>query len=221
MDSTADKVCAHFDRTARDFDAIYTGQKSSFARWMDRRFRWDMHRRYERTLDIARDLRAAGADTALDVGCGSGRFCVALGAQQYRRILGIDFAPAMIEIAHTIAEQHQVTDRCEFRVSALEELEPKEQFDLVLSIGFFDYVAEPKEALARIRLLCRRSFVATWPRSRSWRSRVRKVRLGLKHCPVYFFDEEEIRALHERAGFVIDGVESFGELYFTVATPRS
>src|SRR2546430_16690601 len=90
-------VGAHFDRTAPAFDAIYTGEGvSPLRRLVHRVFFHDIHWRLALTLAECDVL--AGA-SVLDIGCGSGGYLEELGRRGAARLVGLDFAPAMIELA--------------------------------------------------------------------------------------------------------------------------
>ena len=72
----------------------------------------------------------------------------------------------------------------------------------------------------RIREVTRERHVSTWPVFWTWRMPVRKVRLSVLGCPVYFFTPREIEQHHDRAGFVLRKLERVGEIYCTLAEPR-
>ena len=61
-----------------------------------------------------------------------------------------------------------------------------EQFDLVIAIGFWDYVADPLPRLKMIRNLTKTTFLSAWPRAATMRAAIRSVRLKVAGCPVLF-----------------------------------
>ena len=69
------------------------------------------------------------------------------------------------------------------------------EFDVTLAIGLFDYVADCVPFLKKMQRLSRRKVVATFPRKWTWRAPVRKVRLALRGCPVYFFTRPQVERL--------------------------
>jgi len=160
--SVGDKVRTHFDETAGEFDSIYTGEKGAVGRWLDRVLRWDMYERFRRTVA---ECGEPGLEV-LDIGCGSGRFSVAVAKAGAARVVGLDFADGMLAI-----------------------------------IGLFDYVAEPLPFLRKMCQVTRRKVVATFPLKWTWRAPVRKVRLALRGCPVYFFTKPQVERLMADAGF--------------------
>jgi ubiquinone/menaquinone biosynthesis C-methylase UbiE len=211
------EVRAYFDRVARDFDAIYSGKKGPFARWLDRVFRKDMYDRMRLTLE---ECAAPELESVLDIGTGSGRFCLPL-APGKERVVGLDFSPAMIALARQYAQEQGVQDQCRFEVGDFLQMSFDEPFDAVMAIGLFDYIRDPPVFLKKMRACVRKKVVATWPILWTWRAPVRWLRLKLQGCPVYFFTLSQIRKFYEGAGFVIARLERVGKIYFVVATPRA
>src|SRR5262245_13625602 len=139
--SVETRVRDHFHADAGRFDAIYedTG-KGRFSRWVDRVWRGVVRRRLDLSLEI---LAPLAGKTVLAVGCGSGRFGVAFAVKGASRVVGIDFAPAMIELANELAARNGVAERCEFVTGAFPEVVPPGPYDASTALGFFDYVADP------------------------------------------------------------------------------
>lgn len=210
------KVREYFEREAASFDSIYSGEKNAVLRWLDRVFRKDMYERYRLTYEecSANDIRSV-----LDIGTGSGRFCLPL-AREKNRVVGIDFSEPMIELAREHARRIGVDDKCEFQVGDFLEMEFGETFDAIMAIGLFDYIKMPSVFLDKMSRLARRKIVATYPTRWTWRAPVRWVRLRLQGCPVYFFSDEQVRRLYRDAGLEIERLERVGKIYFVVARPR-
>jgi 2-polyprenyl-3-methyl-5-hydroxy-6-metoxy-1,4-benzoquinol methylase len=59
------------------------------------------------------------------------------------RVLGVDFAPGMIEIAKQRAERTGVADRCTFTLGDFLTAGGDEKFDYAIVMGFMDYIADP------------------------------------------------------------------------------
>jgi SAM-dependent methyltransferase len=197
-DSDAARVRGYFTRSAVPFDALYgEDEMSPPMRWVNRTFRRDIYERYLRTVDHARRY---GLTSALDVGCGSGRYVAGLAEAGVRRVVGVDFSPSMIELARRNAETVRGA-ATEFVCADFSEWEAEERFDLVIAMGFFDYVADPVPALARMRSFARHSVVASFPSVSLYRTPLRKVRYALKRCPVYFYTRGRVDSLAAAAGF--------------------
>jgi len=210
--NVGDKVREHFHETASEFDSIYSGSKSGLGRWLDRVLRWDMYERFRRTVE---ECGTPGLEV-LDVGCGSGRFGVAVAKAGAREVWGIDFAEAMLGLARQLAEREGVGDRCRFFQADFMEHKFGREFDVTLAIGLFDYVADCVPFLRKMRRLSRRKVVATFPRKWTWRAPVRKVRLALRGCPVYFFTRPQVERLMSEAGFADVRIATIGKIYFVV-----
>ena len=208
------QVAQYWDRIAPEFDAIYTGKKTPLARTLDRWLRRDMYERFDWVMRKASDARNL---TVCDVGCGSGRFVNAL-AQRGARVTGLDFAPTMLELARKLVTDSGVADRCEFVLSDVLDWKTREEFDLVIAIGFWDYVADPLARLEVIRRITRGRFLSAWPRAGTWRAAIRKQRLKLAGCPVYFWTLPQVEEYLHRAGFVVSSLERYGQLFCLEAT---
>jgi SAM-dependent methyltransferase len=208
------QVAQYWDRIAPEFDAIYTGKKNPLARTLDRWLRRDMYERFDWVMRKAGDARNL---TVCDVGCGSGRFVNAL-AQRGAQVTGLDFAPTMLELARKLVTESGVADRCDFVLSDVADWKIGEEFDLVIAIGFWDYVADPLGRLEVIRGITRGRFLSAWPRAGTWRTAIRKQRLKLAGCPVYFWTLSQVEEYLRRAGFVMSSSEIYGQLYCVEAT---
>jgi len=78
---------------------------------------------------------------------------------------------------------------------------PLEAHDLVIVMGVMDYVADAAAFLTALRPLVGTTAAISFP-SRHWfRTPFRKIRYQLRNCPVYFYDEPQIRELCRGAGF--------------------
>ncbi len=192
------KVRAHFDADAIRFDAIYDDDhKGLVARWIDRVWRGVVRRRLELTLELLEPLTAK---TVLDVGCGSGRYCLAYAERGAARVVGVDFAPRMIDLANEAARRRGIAERCEFRVGLFPDAVTDGPFDASTALGFFDYIADPVPLVKRMRELTEQTLVMSFPKAREWRVPVRRARFWLKGCPLYLYSEERVRAILEQAG---------------------
>jgi SAM-dependent methyltransferase len=209
------QIAEYWNRIAPEFDAIYTGQKNLLARGLDRWLRRDMYERFSWVMRKADEIKPA---TACDVGCGSGRFVSAL-AQRGARVTGLDFAPEMLRLAREVVEKDGVASYCDFVLSDVLHWQTERKFDLVIAIGFWDYIADPRERLKVIRSITRGRFLSAWPRAGTVRCAIRKVRLKLAGCPVYFWRPDEVEDYLAQTGFRIDTTEVHGQLNCVEATP--
>jgi 2-polyprenyl-3-methyl-5-hydroxy-6-metoxy-1,4-benzoquinol methylase len=197
MPRSRDLVRSWFDREARRFDAIYEARKPTSQRLVDRLFRGVVLERF-RLVTILAPL--PGAWTALDAGCGPGRYALALAAAGARRVVGVDAAPAMIALARQAAEQAGLAARCTFVASPFLELAGQEAFDVVVATGYFDYLEDPLPELAKMLGHCRGRLFASFPKRWELRAPTRKLRFLLGGGYVRFYAAAEVRRLFAQAG---------------------
>lgn len=214
MATVGDKVRTHFHETAGEFDSIYTGDKGAVSRWLDKVLRWDMYERFRRTVA---ECSEPGLEV-LDIGCGSGRFSVAVAKAGAKEVVGLDFADGMLEIAGRLAEQEGVDDQCRWLNADFMDASFDRAFDVCMAIGLFDYIPPHgcPPFLTKMRKLSRKKTIATFPLKWTWRAPVRKVRLALRGCPVYFFTKPQVEQLMVDAGFADVTVDRIGKIYFAV-----
>ena len=193
----AEAVRRYFDGEAERFDAIYRADKSMAQRIVDRLFRGVIHRRYQMTLALCGDVEGK---RVLDVGCGSGRYAVEF-ARRGAQVVGLDFAPAMIDMAARRADQAGVGEQCRFEAGDFLEWCEPHHFDICLGIGLFDYTAEPCGFLGKMRQLTEERGVFSFPIRWTMRSLIRWMRLSLNRCPVFFYDGNQVRGLLSQAGW--------------------
>jgi ubiquinone/menaquinone biosynthesis C-methylase UbiE len=212
----AQQIAKYWNDIANDFDAIYTGNKGPIGRGLDRWLRRDIYQRYEWVMKEAGPADLRGMKIC-DIGCGSGRFVVSL-AKRGAQVTGVDFAPDMLKLSAQLAEKEGVTERCKFVLSDALNWKTDEKFDLVIAIGFWDYVVDPLPTLKVIRSLTKTTFLSAWPRAGTLRAGIRKVRLKADGCPVYFFTLPQVEDLLQRAGFRVESREILGQLHCVKST---
>ncbi len=210
------RVMQYWDRQAESFDAIYSGAKPGWTRLLDRWLRRDMQLRFQWVLEQSGDVRGK---SVCDLGCGSGRYVIAYADSGASRAVGIDASPAMIRKARALASQAGVLDRCQFRTLNILDCPENERFDVTLAVGVFDYLEDPVPFMRRIREITTDRFLATFPRQWTWRMPVRKLRLRLLGCPVYFYTRGGIRKLLSDAGFECAQIERVGAIFCALAIP--
>jgi 2-polyprenyl-3-methyl-5-hydroxy-6-metoxy-1,4-benzoquinol methylase len=214
--SVEGRVRGHFDADARRFDAIYDDRKGPLSRWIDGAWRGVVRRRFDLTL--ARVQPLAGR-SVLDVGCGSGRYCIAFAAAGAARVVGVDFAPAMIEIARGHAQRAGVAERCEFRAGTFPDAVPDGPFDVSTAMGFFDYVPDATSVVTRIREKTRSTIVMSFPKARERRVQVRRDRFWLLGCPLFLYSEQRVREVLHDAGLTRYEWIELDRDYIVVASP--
>ena len=204
----------YWDSTVTDFDSIYSHRKSKFDNWIDATFRWDMYARFDYTMAHSEPI--AGR-TFLDVGCGTGRFAVEYAKRGAKRVVGIDIAQNMLDVCQQRAQAEGVSTQCEFALGDLLAHQPREKFDIVIGIGLFDYISDALPVLTKMRQVVTDRAIVTLPMLETWRAPVRKVRLALKGCPVYFYSKSRVDELMKGAGFARYEMERVGQLWCVTA----
>jgi 2-polyprenyl-3-methyl-5-hydroxy-6-metoxy-1,4-benzoquinol methylase len=200
--SESERVRAYFARSAVPFDSLYGEERMNPVwRWINQTFRRDIYERFLRTVEHARRHKL---ESALDVGCGSGRYALGLAEAGVERIVGVDFSQPMIDLAvrNTDVLANQGVD-VEFHCQDFMEFETDEQFDFLLAMGVFDYIEQPERMLGRMRKLARHSVVASFPSISIYRTPIRQVRYAIKRCPVYFYRPDRIDRVARSAGFAL------------------
>ena len=213
---TADQVRDHFHHVAGGFDAIYSGNSSALMRFLNKALRWDIYQRYQETLAECGDVHGK---RILDIGCGSGRYCHELAIRGADECCGIDFAENMLQLANSLAAEGGVAARCKFVLTQYLDFKPEQPFDIAIAMGYFDYISNPLTHLKKMRAETRGKVISVFPIAGTMRAAMRKVRLGVLRCPVFFFTAEQVRDLHRQAGLNCVRLERVGTLWFTVGVP--
>jgi 2-polyprenyl-3-methyl-5-hydroxy-6-metoxy-1,4-benzoquinol methylase len=196
--SVEERIAHHFENDAARFDAIYRdSDKNWFSRFVDNRWRGVVQHRLELALT---ELGPFENKSILDVGCGSGRYCHAFASRGASRVLGIDFAPAMIDIARRLADQQGVGDRCEFRVGTFPGDIGGERFEASTAMGYFDYVEDPEGHLRAMRAHTTGVMLMSFPKAWEWRVPIRRARFAVRRVPLFLYRENQVRDLLSRAG---------------------
>lgn len=204
----------YWNREADAFHRIYTHRKPGWSALLDRVFRRDMYERFDFTM---KESAPIAERTFLDVGCGTGVYCLELARRGARRVTGLDIASTMLEMARQAAAAEGLEARCEFVRGDLLHFAAGAKCDVTIGIGLFDYVADPLPVLSRMREVTGDRVILSFPRRNTWRAPLRKARLALRGCPVYFYTRARIDTLLAQAGLRAVRIERVGKLYCVVA----
>lgn len=187
-----DQVRSYFQKKAVRFDAIYTSKKGLFQKIVDRLFRQVIRDRFDLTFLEIREIKGR---SVLDVGCGSGRYALEFARRGADKVLGIDYAQTMIDIAKKYTENEKQQAKCEFVCGNFINHDFREQFDYTIAMGFFDYLKTPSAYLTKMKKITSSKIVASFPKRWTVRTIIRKIRLFLAGCPVYFYSRGKIEEL--------------------------
>jgi SAM-dependent methyltransferase len=210
MPSESDKVLNYWDRSAAGFDAIYTGAKPGWAKALDKSLRRDMYERFDWVIENSGEVRGK---SVCDLGCGTGRYVIEYARRGARRVLGVDGAPRMVEKTSELIAQAGLDGSAQVQQYDILNFPEREIFDVTIAVGVFDYTKDASPYLEKIRRVTGARFLSTFPRYWTYRMPIRKVRLGVLGCPVYFYTAEQVQKLHEKAGFICERIEKVGAIY--------
>jgi len=203
-----------WDKETESFDAIYSHSKSPLSNFLDRIFRWEMYKRFEYTMQNSQPITD---HTFLDVGCGTGQYSLAYAQQNARFVVGLDISENMIRTCQKRAQEKKYDNRTLFLQTDLLHYQPESTFDVCIGIGLFDYIKDPLPVLTKMKKCVHDRVIMAFPRLLTWRAPVRKMRLFLKNCDVYFYTKPELDDLIMEAGFTKYNLETMGCLYCVTA----
>jgi len=205
---------AFWNSEADTFQRIYTHKKSKFSNTLDQVFRKDMYERFQFTIANCEPIPGR---TFLDVGCGNGLYDFELVRRGARKVVGLDIAEVMVGLCQKASAEQNFDDRCTFiQTDLLEWDNAGAKFDVSFGIGLFDYISDPLPVLRRMRELSTDKAIMAFPRLWTWRAPVRKVRLTIKGCDVFFYSAARINKLMKDAGFSRHTLTKVGKLYCVV-----
>jgi 2-polyprenyl-3-methyl-5-hydroxy-6-metoxy-1,4-benzoquinol methylase len=212
MTQTAEQVETHFDRKSKEFDAFYSEKKGYIPRIIDHIFRRSMRLRYEKVIAGAAPYQGK---TVLDVGCGAGRYCIALALKGVDHASGIDFADSMIEAAGELARKLGVRQTCKFIKAGFMETEFDQPFDHVFAMGVLDYIDQPAAFVKKMKDAAAKSVMISFPVKGGFIQWCRKKQFNIiKKCPVFFYSREDIEQIARQAGAEKFTIDKLAKDYF-------
>ena len=137
----------------------------------------------------------------LDVGGGSGRVGELLLEEGASRYVDVDLSDTMLALARD--RLARFGDAVELVQGDFLHVPIVGAFDVVLALGYFDYIENAASHLRRIGELCRGSVVASYPRWTWTKGPIRKLRYEvINNCPIFDYSEGQLRRMFADAGFV-------------------
>ncbi len=210
------KVRDHFHNDAARFDSIYNKKKGPVASIIDNHWRGVVQRRLKENVAL---LLPLDGKRVLDVGCGSGRFCLEYARNRASHVLGVDFAEGMIEIADQLAKDAGLDKVCEYRVGTFPDIisEGDLPFDAATANGFFDYVPEPVQIITKMREMTRGTMIMSFPKAVEFRIPLRRFRFWLKGTPLFLYRKNQLMEILAQSGVENFEVIDLGRDYLVVA----
>jgi 2-polyprenyl-3-methyl-5-hydroxy-6-metoxy-1,4-benzoquinol methylase len=202
----------YFVRHATRFDGLYGGDNAA-TRVFDRLFRRPMYDRYVYTIQA---LAESTGKKYLDLGCGSGRYSVAL-AQLGAKVTGLDFSAAMLALAENYTAEAGQADKVTYVKTDINEWmqSTSERFDASLAMGVFDYLADPTLTLS-LMLKVSENVIVSLPAPTFPRSQLRSLRYKMQNCPVFYFRQADVEKLVTDAGGEITEIKRLGNAGFWI-----
>jgi SAM-dependent methyltransferase len=186
------RVREHFRRKAFSFDRLYDEDHA-----LQRFLRPGLFDRRELALSVAYDYEAP---SVLDVGGGSGRIGEPLLEQGASRYVDVDLSDTMLDLARE--RLGRFAERIELIQGDFLSAPVDGPFDVVLALGYFDYIGDAELHTRRMGELCAGSVVASFPRWTWSKGPIRKVRYELiNNCPIFDYTASGLRTLFGDAGF--------------------
>jgi len=202
-----------FDSYAHDFSAIYGTSNSLTNRIINGLLRKSMMIRYRKTL--------AGCDpvegkSVIDIGCGPGHYGIALAKKGVKHVLGLDFAPVMIDLAGDNARAAGVEGICEFVCDDFIGRSFDRKFDYSVLMGFMDYIADPGAVVRKaLSVTASRAFFS-FPADGGFLAWQRKLRYRSR-CDLYLYTEKGLHDLFREAGASGVKIERIERDFFVTA----
>jgi len=170
--------------------------------------------RYRMTFEA---LEPLSDKSVLDIGCGSGPYVVEAARRGSSKVVGLDMAQGMLDLAKQRAEAAGCIERCQFVLGMFPQDVPQEKFNYAIVMGVMDYIADPLNFLTVLAQQVTDRAVLSFPSKHWFRTPLRKFRYWLKRCPVYFYEPKQIEDLSKAAGFSdlkIEKIPGAGMDYF-------
>jgi SAM-dependent methyltransferase len=187
-DSTG-RVREHFRKRAFSFDHLYDEDHA-----LQRALRPGLFNRREFALEVAREYEAP---RVLDVGGGSARIGEPFLDQGASRYVDVDLSDSMLELARARLARFG-DDKVTLIQGDFLSADIPGPFDVVLALGYFDYVADAPAHVRRISELLAPggSVVASFPRWTWTKGPVRKLRYEvINNCPIFDYTREGLTEL--------------------------
>ena len=199
-----------FDRYAHKFDAIYDTESNLWNKIINRLFRKSMKIRFQKTLEECEPITGR---TILDIGCGPGHYAIAFANKGASRVVGIDFAQTMINLARTKAIEAGVSQVCEFICDDFLSFEFEERFDYAIAMGFMDYIDKPEAVIRKVISITHRLALFSFPAAGGILAWQRKMRYKRK-CKLYLYKPEDIERIFTTCGLYLIRIERIARDFF-------
>lgn len=186
-----DRTQGFFHQYANDFDAIYSNRGGGVNGFVNRVFRKSMKLRFVKTIEGCDPIQGK---SVLDIGCGPGHYSITLAQRGAGRVVGLDFAEGMLEIATKHAQEAGVGAQCKFQVGDFQKYPASEPFDYVIVMGFMDYMEDPKKVIGKVLSLTSSRAFFSFPAAGGLLAWQRKLRYR-NRCDLFLYTEPQLKEL--------------------------
>jgi SAM-dependent methyltransferase len=211
---TENRTRDFFDSYAKDFDGIYGNRNGVLNSVANRLFRKSMKLRYERTIEGCRPIEGK---SVLDIGCGPGHYSVELAKRGAGRVVGVDVAEGMLQLASEHARQAGAAGRCEFRKADFYNFSANDAFDYLILMGFMDYMPDPRKVIEKAISLTRFKAFFSFPVAGGLLAWQRGQRYQ-KRCDLFFYSEGQLRALFSSFPGINASIEQISRDFFVTVS---
>lgn len=208
------KTDRFFDSYAEEFYAIYGNSNNLLNKIVNNLFRKSMTIRFNKTLEGCSPISGR---TVIDVGCGPGHYGVLLAKQGADKILGVDFAPGMIELAQKNAVEHNINQKCQFIQNDVIKYKPTEKYNFAILMGLMDYIEKPKELIENVLSYTTEKAFFSFPIAGGFLAWQRKLRYQRK-CVLYMYTREDVENLFHGLECQNIDIENIGRDFFVTVT---
>jgi ubiquinone/menaquinone biosynthesis C-methylase UbiE len=131
-------------------------------------------------------------------------------------VVGVDFAPSMIELATTLAGQTGVADRCRFEQKDFMDFSSDQKSDYTVAIGFMDYMSDPRAVIQKILTLTTSKAFFSFPVAGGILGWQRKLRYRSR-CELYLYTQSQLDELFDEAPCSRYEIEQIDRDFFVTA----
>ncbi len=190
---TANTVSAFFDSYAEEFDAIYGTRNTAVNRVVNKLLRRSMRMRFEKTISACQPIEGR---SVIDIGTGPGHYAVMLARQGASRVLGLDFAEGMVDVATKNAQRAGVGDNCSFDFGDFLTIDVNETFDYSIVMGFMDYIEDQRHVIDKVLSLTERRALFSFPLDGGFLAWQRKMRYRSR-CKLIMYTRQQVHDIFD------------------------
>ncbi len=212
-------ISYHFDLPP-EFYALYLDPMMNYSCAYFRDVKEDLATAQKNKLElICRKLRLKPGERVLDIGCGWGGFLVYAAKKCQAKVVGITLSEKQAQYAQDWIKREGLQDLAEVRLQDYREVQEKEGYDKLVSIGMFEHVGGPMlktyfqkaiELLKPCGVFLNHGIAADWGpiRFRRWSFTEQYVFPDGQLIPI-----SKTLSIAEKVGFEVRDVESLREHY--------